>query len=277
MLSPELLEKAAREIEQAEAILIGAGAGMGVDSGLPDFRGDEGFWNAYPPYRHLNCSFMDMANPHWFEKDIAFAWGFYGHRRNLYRQTKPHQGFEILKRWGDGKEYGAFVYTSNVDFQFQRAGFHPRNVVECHGTIEWNQCLRDCGQNPHKAGKESIVLDEKTMRAQEPLPACPGCGGPSRPNILMFGDWGWDNQLAHMQSQRLGTWLERLPPGKLVIIELGAGQAIATVRWFCQNQAHGENKLIRINPREYEVAEGQIGLAGGALEVLQKLDQVIST
>ena len=41
-------------INEAEAILITAGAGMGVDSGLPDFRGNEGFWNAYPIAKKLN-------------------------------------------------------------------------------------------------------------------------------------------------------------------------------------------------------------------------------
>ncbi|MCK5220819.1 MAG: NAD-dependent protein deacetylase, partial [Candidatus Aminicenantes bacterium] len=49
----EKIREAAALIRDADAILIGAGAGMGVDSGLPDFRGNEGFWNAYPPYKKL--------------------------------------------------------------------------------------------------------------------------------------------------------------------------------------------------------------------------------
>ena len=48
------LEKIKQIISEAEAILITAGAGMGVDSGLPDFRGNEGFWNAYPIAKKLN-------------------------------------------------------------------------------------------------------------------------------------------------------------------------------------------------------------------------------
>jgi len=66
---------------------LGAGAGMGVDSGLPDFRGDEGFWKAYPPMAKLGIRFSSMANPRWFESDPELAWGFYGHRLNLYRAT----------------------------------------------------------------------------------------------------------------------------------------------------------------------------------------------
>nr|VFK03587.1 MAG: Sir2 family protein [Candidatus Kentron sp. H]VFK03900.1 MAG: Sir2 family protein [Candidatus Kentron sp. H]VFK06621.1 MAG: Sir2 family protein [Candidatus Kentron sp. H] len=88
---------AAKQISRAEAILIGAGAGMGVDSGLPDFRGNEGFWRAYPPLKRLGLSFVSMANPLWLETDPALAWGFYGHRLHLYRDTVPHAGFQILR------------------------------------------------------------------------------------------------------------------------------------------------------------------------------------
>lgn len=56
----EEIQRAAELISEADALLITAGAG--VDSGLPDFRGNEGFWNAYPPYRKLGRSFIEMAN-----------------------------------------------------------------------------------------------------------------------------------------------------------------------------------------------------------------------
>ena len=81
---------------ECEAILIGAGAGMGVDSGLPDFRGKSGFWKAYPPLAKMGVEFEEMANPYWFTKNPSLAWGFYGHRLNLYQKTKPHSGFNIL-------------------------------------------------------------------------------------------------------------------------------------------------------------------------------------
>src|SRR5688572_30975326 len=94
MTNDELLGRAAAAIASADAILIGAGAGMGVDSGLPDFRGDQGFWNAYPPFRGMK--FADVSNPIWFRSDPAQAWGFFGHRLQLYRETLPHSGFGIL-------------------------------------------------------------------------------------------------------------------------------------------------------------------------------------
>jgi NAD-dependent SIR2 family protein deacetylase len=116
-------ERAARAIGSAEAILIGAGAGMGVDSGLPDFRGGSGFWKAYPPYARLGLAFTELANPRWFASDPELAWGFYGHRLMLYRETEPHGGFAILLRWMSRMPRGGFVYTSNVDGHFQKAGF----------------------------------------------------------------------------------------------------------------------------------------------------------
>ncbi len=98
---------------------------MGVDSGLPDFRGNQGFWRAYPPYEQLGLDFVSLANPRWFADDPALAWGFYGHRMELYRQTAPHPGFAILHRWEGRMPRGGFVFTSNVDRHFQRAGFSP--------------------------------------------------------------------------------------------------------------------------------------------------------
>ena len=124
------IDGAAAAIRSAEALLIGAGAGMGVDSGLPDFRGNEGFWKAYPPFKKLGLSFVRLANPYWFRHDPEQAWGFYGHRQNLYRATQPHAGFSILKQWCEQAPAGYFVFTSNVDGHFQKAGFDADRIVE---------------------------------------------------------------------------------------------------------------------------------------------------
>merc|ERR1719341_1543651 len=92
------MEAVARAVRKADSIVICAGAGMGVDSGLPDFRGTQGLWNAYPPLRERKLDLSAAANPRWFDIDPHFAWGFYGHRLNLYRSTHPHEGFTIYRR-----------------------------------------------------------------------------------------------------------------------------------------------------------------------------------
>src|SRR5579859_6259687 len=141
---PPDLSQAATALRSADALLITAGAGMGVDSGLPDFRGNEGFWKAYPVVKRLGLSFAEMANPQWFENDPELAWAFYGHRLNLYRNTTPHAGFATLLNWARTKPAGYFVFTSNVDGHFQNAGFSPDVIEECHGSIHHFQCTENC-------------------------------------------------------------------------------------------------------------------------------------
>jgi len=274
MSDNEKLQHAAEALAAADALLIGAGAGMGVDSGLPDFRGTQGFWRAYPPYAKLGLSFSELANPQWFESDPALAWGFYGHRLNLYRATEPHAGFQILQSWARRMKHGAFVFTSNVDGHFQRAGFDPERVVEIHGSIHWLQCTRGCGTGPFPADSFEIAVDESTMRAVEPFPFCPSCRELARPNVLMFGDWEWAGVRAALQQQRLQTWLTSVRTDRLVIIECGAGIAIPTVRWFCEEQASSANTLlVRINPREAVAPPGHLSLAMTGLAALQAIEQ----
>ena len=207
-----VIEDAAQAILQADALYLGSGAGMGVDSGLPDFRSTEGFWKAYPPVAKLKLRFEEMANPRWFAEDPEFAWGFYGHRLNLYRETIPHEGFGILRKWGDAMRGGAFVYTSNVDGHFQRAGFDKHQVLECHGSLNHLQCLKGCGQEIWSAEHCMVEVDEDTLRAAHPLPSCPTCEELARPNVLMFGDWGWDSSRTRGQQERPqggDAWLGR--------------------------------------------------------------------
>lgn len=269
--------QAARQIGRAEAILVGAGAGMGVDSGLPDFRGDEGFWRAYPPLKRLGLSFVNMANPVWLESEPRLAWGFYGHRLHLYRDTVPHAGFRILRRWIDRAGEG-FVFTSNVDGQFQRAGYPEDNIVECHGSLHHLQCARGCRQAIWSAAKTNVSVDPDTFRAADPLPACPHCGGLARPNVLMFNDSDWHPERTAAQERRLERWLARVEGRRLVIVECGAGRAVPTVRRACEAiAARPGARLVRINPREPEAPLGAISLPAGALEALTAIDEVIYT
>jgi NAD-dependent SIR2 family protein deacetylase len=246
---------------------------MGVDSGLPDFRGPEGFWRAYPPYARLGLAFESVANPEHFALDPAFGWGFYGHRTNLYRATRPHEGFAILRRWADRMPFGSFVYTSNVDDHFRKSGFDAGRIVECHGSVEWWQCQARCGSGIFPAEEAEIPVDPETFRAAEPLSACPRCRGLARPNILMFGDWDWDSRRTAEQGHRLEHWLTHLDGARLAIIEFGAGGAIPTVRRFSERIVSlFDGTLIRVNPRESWVPGGQIALPVGALEAIRAIE-----
>ena len=267
-----LIAEAAAAVREAEALLVTAGAGMGVDSGLPDFRGDTGFWQAYPPFARLGLSFVELANPGWFARDPELAWGFYGHRLNLYRRVAPHDGFARLLSRGAVCPGGLFVFTSNVDGQFQRAGFPADRIVECHGSIHHLQCCTPCGRDIWAADSEQVEVDESSMRAVSGLPTCPHCGSLARPNVLMFGDWTWVYDRTGVQQAYLEQWLGEVAGLRVVVIEIGAGSAVPTVRLTSERAALILGaRLIRINPREAQVPPGQVSLEMGAVEALSSI------
>lgn len=264
--------RAAELIAGAGALLACTGAGMGVDSGLPDFRGNEGFWRAYPPFARLGMGFTDLADPDNFFRDPELAWGFYGHRLELYRRTEPHEGYALLRKWGARTGGGLRAFTSNVDGQFQRAGLDTDHVAEAHGSIHHLQCLTRCTEEIWQADADTVTIDPETMRAVRPLPACPRCGSLARPNILMFGDPDWISDRSQAQLDEVHTW--RRAQHGLVVIELGAGTAVPTVRRHAELASAADGALIRINTREPHIPNGRgIPLAEGALHALTAIDE----
>jgi len=269
------ITQAKQFIKEANAVLITAGAGMGVDSGLPDFRGNKGFWKEYPVIASLNLDFEEMANPKWFEENPSLAWAFYGHRLNLYRDTVPHEGFQMLLDLVKSKNDDYFIYTSNVDGQFQKAGFSSEKIVEVHGSIHHFQCTQNCKKEIRKADNQRIEIDMDKFEALT-IPQCKFCEAVARPNILMFGDWSWDGSRSDEQEDRFYTWMQTIKKEKkqLAIIEIGAGTAIPTIRNSGERFAKNNKnmKLIRINPRHFYLNK-YIGwsIPSGAVEGLKKL------
>ncbi len=271
-----MLTDAAEAVREAEVFIITAGAGMGVDSGLPDFRGNQGFWQAYPPYARLGISFTECANPEHFDRDPEFGWGFYGHRTNLYRTTVPHKGFDIIRRWITEKNAPYFVITSNVDGQFQKAGFDEDRILEVHGSIHWLQCSSPCC-NAIWPNTEQFKIDETTMRSPN-IPRCPRCKKVSRPNILMFGDWSWLPQRTHEQEKRMQQFMDDNGNKRIVVIEIGAGSAIPTIRATSERLGwrYPQATVIRINTREPDIKHPHISIASGALEGLENIDRLLN-
>ncbi|XP_065196099.1 NAD-dependent protein deacylase-like [Sycon ciliatum] len=284
--------RAAAAVKNSSALLVCAGAGMGVDSGLPDFRGPEGLWKAYPPLKKRGLTLPSISTPHWFEDDPAFAWGFFGHRMNLYNATTPHGGFNILRRWGGNMKLGHAVYTSNIDGHFQRAGFAEELVEECHGSLQFLQCCQISRPGTQECPKSEEIwpadngvrleVDEATLNAKTPLPSCPGCGGLSRPNVLMFMDDTWVPDRTEMQGKLVDAFIDKMLGAKeaFVVVEIGAGLAVPTVRMKSEYTVRqGNGTLIRINPREPEVPGNgdHVSLAIGGLDALQRIDAILES
>lgn len=280
---PIEVQRAASVLRSAKAMFITAGAGMGVDSGLPDFRGLEGFWKAYPPLEKLRIRLPAMSNPSWFVSDPRFAWGFFGHRYNLYSRMTPHRGFGTLLRWSRALGNEVFVFTSNVDGHFQSAGFDSQRIVECHGTIHYHQCTDpdlDDSIWPVAPGT-AYDVDMETLHLRGPLPIGPPGKNDqvARPNILMFGDSSWisnrtSNQEKRFEEFRNGILAKNVPS---VVIEIGAGHAVPTVRRMSEEIASScGSTLIRINPLEPEVpSSSHISIRMKGLEALDRLDEAL--
>lgn len=305
-----MFKKAALAIKDASSFIFTSGAGMGVDSGLPDFRGVEGFWRNYPPMKHLGLRFEEMSTPHWFESDPEFAWGFFGHRYQLYNGAEPHEGYSILKEFGeDIANHEYFCVTSNVDGHFEKAGFDVDRIYEIHGSLHYLQSL-----NPHEEqyfpaseSKElqKLEVDPKTFRATSRLPRCPW--NPkllARPNVLMFSDYGYYARRSNLQSNRFQTFQQKVfdnPKEEkekehhhhhLVVIEIGAGLYVPSIRNFsermisqCGKSSGMKGTLIRINPRDGDIpshsknnnpSEEYISLETTGLKALQQLKKEVS-
>ena len=268
------LVQALDSINSSSALLFTAGAGLRVDSGLPDFRGTNGFWENYPALRKLGINFEEMASPHWFMDNPNLAWGFYGHRWIKYRDTTPHDGFLILYRLAKAKR-SFFVFTSNVDGHFQKSGFPCNHILECHGSINYLQCLRNCGQELWKLPEHyKFSINHHTLLAEDPLPICPSCEGVARPNILMFNDSSWDPRRNKKQSDRFNKWLSSSKSQPLSIIEIGAGVKVPTVRMTSEHIYHNWSEqvsFIRINPQDSYSPKGTQVLKMTALEALDQI------
>jgi len=264
-----MYKKISKLIHEADCLLIGAGAGIGVDSGMPDYRGNEGFWNAYPPLKDKNISYTDISSCEYFTDKPNMAWNFYGHCLELYRDTNPHHGFAILKEIVDQKKHKSFIFTSNVDGQFQKAGFKPENIIECHGSVHHLQCARNCQNVTWSADNTHVDSDVTNHYVVDEYPKCTHCEEASRPNVLLFTDGYWCGQRINKQQQAFNQWKSYSQQRKLkiVAIEIGAGQAVPFVRMECQKITN----LIRINPEEPSPTSNALHVQLNSLDALIKI------
>lgn len=298
----EKLNKAAKLVKNADAIIFMSGAGLGVGSGLGTFRGvAAGVW---PPLtKHPELDFTDMSNPKWFHKPQGnsalhttanFGYAFWAYRFESYTSAKPHQGYSIANKWASMKNIkSAFSFTSNIDGHWIASGWDENQVFECHGSIHYMQCRDNCSSKIWPTdGALKLTVDPETDCVIDPLPTCPDCEKLARPNVLMFSDW----ECCHcrMTQQRLNytDFLDDLrnTETKLLIIELGAGQAVPTVRIQSEDifsDVDWKTDFIRINPsiEDAKIPDKcrsphggeMVEIALDALTALTEIDQVLQS
>jgi NAD-dependent SIR2 family protein deacetylase len=180
-----------------------------------------------------------------------------------------------MLNWGKNIAEDYFVVTSNVDGQFQKAGFDPFKIYEIHGSIHHLQCLAPCCDAIWE-NNENIQIDYETMRAKN-IPKCRFCDRVARPNILMFGDYSWLPQRSHEQSDRFDNVIQNASGKNIVVVEVGAGTAVPSIRYTSERLGRRDNTtVIRINLRESQIAGNHISIPMRGLEALKMIDEELN-
>jgi len=224
-------------IRTSTYLLVTAGAGFSADSGLPVYKDIA----RVKAYEKRGMTYANLCEPRWIEEDPEVFYGFWGSCLKSYRKTKPHRGYNILKRWRD-EEFGGsenvFVYTSNVDCHFLNAGFS--RVYEIHGNVEEWQCSKVCTRNIFRLPQNvRFDIDLTTMRSKRVDPdrilRCEHCGESTRPSILMFRDESWIKRTKRERAyvdweESVENKVLKQDKKRLLVLEIGCGETVPHVR-----------------------------------------------
>ena len=164
-MNTQLIQQLADLILQSRRAVFFGGAGVSTESGIPDFRSDQGLYrekSRIPPEEIISHSF--------FLKHPDLFYDFYKHKM-VYPQAVPNPAHRALARLEEMGKLTA-VITQNIDGLHQAAG--SRNVLELHGSVHRNSCMR-C----HKSYPLSAVLESPGA------PRC-GCGGLIKPDVVLY-------------------------------------------------------------------------------------------
>ena len=216
------IERFRRILEDADAVLIGAGAGLSASAGFvytgarferyfSDFAARYGFRDMY------SGGFYPFPEP-----EIFWAyWSRYIYVNRCLPPPKPI--YETLEKLVRDKD--CFVLTTNVDHCFQRAGFDKTRLFYTQGDYGLFQCSEPCCQETfeNEALVRQMVERQENMRIpSELVPRCPRCGKPAAMNLRSDGtfvqDAGW-----HAAAERYGEYLRRHREGSVLYLELGVG------------------------------------------------------
>lgn len=166
----EKIENFQKIYDNADSIVFFGGAGVSTESGIPDFRSQDGLYSQqwkYPPETIISRSFFD-ANPVEFYR-------FY-REKLIIKNIEPNTAhFQLAKMEEKGKLKA--VVTQNIDGLHQKAG--SKNVFELHGSTLRNFCM-DCG------AEYSIDFIAESENSPDKLPRCTKCGGLVKPDVVLY-------------------------------------------------------------------------------------------
>jgi NAD-dependent SIR2 family protein deacetylase len=247
-------------INNADGIVILAGAGMGVEAGIPDFRGASGVWTSEKD------TFIKFASGNaWHERPLE-AWNFYIERFISCGELEPHRGYYDLKNLLARLGKDTFVMTSNVDGHFEKAGYAVDKIYTIHGDLKHIQCSDKCCRDIHPMPKFTKLLDSIVE-----APHCDKCGNVMRPLVMMFNDPWFVTTEIDKQAAICLDWLNS--KRNIVGIEIGAGLAVPSLRIYGEERT---NTLIRINPHDYQIHRPQdIAIEATAIDGIDTLIKIM--
>ncbi len=218
----EQIEKLKKELAQAEAVVIGAGAGLSAAAGFAytgerfqryfsDFGAKYGFQDMYAG------SFYPYSTP---EEYWAY-WSRYIYVNRYMDAPKPV--YDRLLQLVKDKDY--FVITTNVDHCFQKAGFDKHRLFYTQGDYGLFQCSEPCCQETLENEDRVRKMMEMQQDMQIPtklLPVCPHCGKPLTMNLRsdskFVEDEGW-----HLAAERYNNFIRTRKNLRILFLELGVG------------------------------------------------------
>lgn len=163
------MDSVARLIQAARSVVALTGAGISVESGIPDFRSPGGLWTRYDP--------MIYATFESFVHDPSRFWEMAAELNPLLENAEPNPAHLALAELDSLGRCDA-VITQNIDHLHQRAG--NTEVLELHGTYRTGVCLA--------CGRKHTFEEIKERAAGGIVPECCGCGGAVKPDVVLFGE-----------------------------------------------------------------------------------------
>lgn len=167
-------------------VLVVTGSGVSAESGIPTFRGRDGYWRSRNP--------MTLATPEAFARDPALVWEWYAERRARIRAAQPNAGHDAIARLLQSAR-DALLVTQNVDDLHERAGAPADRLVHIHGEILLSRCTRcafetrdDVAVRADAGGSASQARVAHAAVSHAALPRCPSCDALLRPGVVWFGE-----------------------------------------------------------------------------------------
>lgn len=258
---------------RAKILIISTGAGMGKDSGLPTFRNEDGLWGQIE--NQEGKSIFEISNPQLLAQNPLAAWQYYALRQKMFAEHSPHVGFYLIKQWIAKYFEDYFVLTSNIDSFFQRAGFEEDKIRELHGSMAYLQCAAaSCEEVWLNTFAYQDFLDNPTLD-KIPRSQC-SSEHLARPNIYMFRDYSFVYSRVNAQKARFTEFLAQYQDKPKLVLEIGSGPHVQSIRLNTRRLIKSHRaQLIRINPKDFKVRNGHIGIAKPALEALRLIEDIL--